>query len=157
MTKTEKQFKELYNQALGGFKHGEDRLDKCCGLSDDFIIKAEKHLKRVLKSKQKEKDEPIEGVKSELYQEVLYELEPENMMEIFFIGHILGCFEAWQSRHAGKDDGLAINRHKQRLLGLAVKAHYATLDIALEKGDNKRAEELHENFRRLLENTLIEN
>lgn len=148
MTKTETQFKEMYHQTLGKFKDGET-IEESCNLREEWLKTSEKKFKEILKSKAD--DEDIYGKRSELYQEILYELEPENLIEVFFVGHMIGVFEGWQHkdkpRKNNKTDTL-----KLHLLGMAAELHYETVDNTDNEQELNR---LNENFRKLLENTLI--
>ena len=96
MTKPEKQFKEMYHKTLGDFRDGKT-IEDSCNLREKWLETAETKLKNILRSNAE--DDIVHEKRSELYQEMLYELEPECLIEVFFIGHMIGVFEGWQEEY----------------------------------------------------------
>ena len=149
MTKTEKQFKEMYHQTLGKFKDGKT-IEESCSLREKWLETSETKLKDILKSRAQ--NDIVCEKRSELYQEMLYELEPECLIEVFFIGHMIGVFEGWQERHTKKNKSEL--ELKMNLLAMAAKVHYLAIDNADSDEEEQR---LEKNFRKLLESTLVQN
>tara|TARA_R110000824_G_scaffold140850_1_gene307122 strand:- start:196 stop:666 length:471 start_codon:yes stop_codon:yes gene_type:complete len=151
MKHTQQQFKKIYHKALGEFKNDGNTLEESCNLSKDWIKTSESKFKDILRTMSKNGKE-VSGKKSELYQKMLYELDPDNLIEVFFIGHLIGTFEGWSAKKEVLSEDDEVSELKLHMLALASKIHFEVLD---KTDDEQELYRLRKNFRKLLESTLL--
>jgi hypothetical protein len=151
---SETKFKELYTKSLGQFDHEADGLESSCSLTKDFLSSTHDSMVDILKESCDEDTGTARGKRSVLYQKLLYELDPSNIIEVFFMGHMLGALEIQNKFQNQKDNGELgdLSGTQIKLLKLASDVSIGSIKMA---DTRKACVELAENFHNLLEQTLF--
>lgn len=86
-------FKEQYRETLGNFNHESSKLSESIGLPPNRVQDISDKIDEFFDNLT---EEDADVHRSAMYQQLLYTLEPESIMEVFMIAYIL---RGWEGEH----------------------------------------------------------
>ena len=97
-------FKEIYLDELSNAKQDAENPLEVVGISEERFNAISDKFQEMVSNIQEEgvsNDKPLK--RSDFWLRAMYELEPQTVMETFFIGNMIGDFEN-RNTNVGKDD-----------------------------------------------------